>query len=285
MTRGYLGDSGIVLLAGDEPFEYDTAGVRWQWGGDEPWTPGPAPKAVTGDNANGHGSWDATEFYAARRYALEGLAHAPDHESLHAAKHRFMTACGIRPFKLRAIEPGFDRTGTFRRDGEPSWTELTQRIARFSVPLWAGDPRAYSTVAKTASTVFPSAVGGLTWPATWPAVWDAVVSSGQLQLVNVGNETAWPVWRIDGPVVNPAIVNADTGEALRFDLTLAAGEWLTVDTGSHRVLANGDPGASRRTTFYGDWWGLLPGRTAVRFVGESGGPGAQLSVTYKDTWI
>lgn len=284
MTRGYLGDSGIVLLAGDEPFEYDDAGVRWQWSGDEPWSPSPAPKVVTGDNANDDGSWDATEFYGSRRYALEGLAFAPDHQSLHEAKHRFMTACGL-DILLRCVEPGFDRQGQFRRDGDVSWTELTNRVARFSAPLWAGDPRAYSTASITRVTLFPAAVGGMTWPATWPAAWSATVNSGTLTLLNAGNRVAWPVYRIDGPVQNPAIVNAETGDAMRFDITLAAGEWLTVDTRSHQVLANGDPAASRRSTFYGTWWGLQPGNTTARFMGDSAGTGAQLTATYRDTWI
>lgn len=288
MTRGYLGDSGIVLLGGDERHEYDDHGVRWQWGGNGPWSTSPAPRTVSGDNANDHGSWDATEFDQARRYALEGLAFAPDHEALHVAEQRFKAALR-RTFRLRCIEPGFDRWAMFRRDGDTSWTELTNQlnnhVARFSVPLWAGDPRAYSTAVKTVSAGFPSTTGGLTWPATWPATWNAVVSTGTLTAVNEGNETAWPIWRIDGPVANPAIVNVATGEAMRFDITLAAGEWLTANTRTHQVLANGEAAASRRSTFYGDWFGFEPGLSTVRFTGQSGGPGAGISATYNDTSI
>lgn len=284
MTRLYLADTDIILQGGDEPFVYDAEGCRWQWGGTKLWSSSPAPKAVTGDNANDHGSWDATEYYGPRRYALEGLVHAPNHDAMHAAEHRFNSAVGLG-FPLRCVEPGFDRGGWFRRDGETSWSELTQLIARFSVPLWAADPRAYSTIAKTGSTTFPSAVGGLSWPTQWPASWDAAVSSGQLRLVNDGNETAWPVWRIDGPVVVPSIVNVDTGAAMNFDITLGDGEWLTVDTGSHEVLGNGDQAASRRSTFYGTWWGLPAGGTNVRFLGESGDPTAQLSYTFYGTSI
>lgn len=284
MTLAYLGDSGIVLLGGDERFQYDDAGVRWQWGGDDPWTPGPAPRTITGDNANDHGSWDATRFYGPRRYALEGLAHASDHTALHAAKQRLMTAVGLAFFQLRCVEPGFDRVGQFRRDGDVSWKELTHSIARFSVPLWAGDPRAYSVDTHTASTGFPSTVGGLAWPTTWPAIWDGVTTSGDLSVSNTGTETAWPTYRIDGPVTDPVILNADTGQAMRFAITLSPGEWLTVDTGTHQVLGNGDPAASRRNTFHGDWFGLPPGPSTIRFTGSSGA-GSTLSAFWRDTWI
>ena len=79
MTRAYLGESGIVLLAGDEKPLFDADGVRWQWNGDEPWTPGSAPRTVTGENATDHGSWDATRFYQARTYEVKGTAHVPSH--------------------------------------------------------------------------------------------------------------------------------------------------------------------------------------------------------------
>jgi hypothetical protein len=285
MTHAYLGTSGIVLLGDTQEKETDSDGVEWRWSGSSPWDHGPAPRTVTGENANDHGSWDATAYYEARDYPLEGKASAPDHDTLHAARQRFMTAVNIRGFDLRCVEPGADRVGRFRRDGKVLWTELTDTLAQFSAPLWAGDPRGYSTATKTGSTAFPSTTGGMTWPATWPAAWTAVVSSGLMQLVNDGNDIAWPTWRIDGPVVNPSIVNVDTGEAMNFDITLAAGEWLTIDTRSHQVLANGDPGATRRTTFYGTWWGLEPGSNTVRFLGESGTSAARLSYAFKDTWI
>lgn len=285
MTLAYLGDSGIVLLGGDERPQSDAYDVRWQWNGTTPWAAGPSPRAVTGDRGTDDGSWDATRYYAARTYTLEGYAHAQDHDALHAAEQRLRTACGIQPFALRVVEPGFDRQGVFRKDGQFLWTETTPGLARFSVPLWAGDPRAYGSTSKTAQTGFPSSSGGLEWPATWPATWDAVVVAGVLRATNLGDATARPTFRIDGPVVDPVIVNADTGQAMHLDLELLAGEWVTIDVASHQVLANGDPGASRRDKWWGDWFGFEPGDTTVSLQSASSGIGAQLTATYRDTWI
>jgi hypothetical protein len=291
MTLAYLGDSGIVLLGGDVAAQYDDEGVRWQWSGDEPWTPGPEPRSVTGDNSSDHGSWDGTKFYGPRSYELKGKAFAPTHEALHRAKRRLAAACGIRPFDLRVLEPGFDRFGSFRRDGRLLWTELTNNpsshVAQFSVPLWAKDPRAYSTQVRTASTGFPTTTGGLNLPTVVPFLLDAVTTTGEMVLLNDGNETAWPVYRIDPgaqPVVDPAIVDATTGQAMRFAITINPGEWLTIDTHTHRVLGNGDPQANRRVTFHGDWFGLEPGTTPVRFAGASGA-GSTLSASWRDTDI
>lgn len=294
MTLAHVGDSGIVLVAGDEPNQYDADGVRWQWSGDEPWTPGPAPRTVTGDNESDHGAWDLTRFYGPRSYELKGTAHAPTHAAMHAAKGRFMAACGLTPFMLRVLEPGgLDRWAMFRRDGQPLWTETLLRpdgsgTAQFSVPLWAKDPRAYSTAVQTASTGFPTTTGGLSLPTVVPFVLDAVSSSGEMNMVNAGNETAWPTYRIDPsgsqPVVDPVIVDAATGRAMRFALTISPGEWLTIDTRTHEVLGNGDPGAPRRAAFHGDWFGLEPGNNTIRFTGASGA-GSTLSASWRDTDI
>lgn len=278
MTTAQLGDSGIVLG------EVDAFGVEWRWHGDDPWSPGPAPRTVSGERAGDHGAWDSTEFYGSRTWALEGVARTVDHTALHQAKRRFMSAINLG-FDLRVIEPGFDRTARFRRDGQPLWSELTPSLAKFSASLIAPDPRIYSAAIKSAHAGFPSTVGGLTWPVTWPATWDAVTTSGDMPMVNEGDQTAWPIFRIDGPVQEPVIVNAATGEAMHIDLTLAAGEWITLDTGTHQVLANGDPNASRRDRFFGQWWGLPEGASTARFFGASAGVGAQLSATWRDTWI
>lgn len=280
MTIAHLGTSGIVL-GGTDDF-----GARWSWTGSTPWSRSPAPRTVAGDRVSDHGSWDATAFYGSRSYALEGYVTTETHEDLHEAAPRFFEAVGLTPFALRVIEPGFDRFGTFRRDGEVLWEEINLTTARFSVPLWAGDPRAYSWAAKSVSAAFPSSVGGLTWPATWPATWTAEIAAGEMAMSNGGTATAWPVYRIDGPVSNPLILNTTTGEAMRLDIELAAGQWVTVDTSTHQVLADGDPSATRRNAFWGDWFGLPPGAsTTVRFGGDTAGVGAQLSATFRETWI
>lgn len=281
MVTGYLGDSGIVLNG-----PADSAGVTWGWSGNDPWSPSPSPRTVTGEQSTDHGSWDATEFYGPRSYSIEGRASALDHVALHAAKHRLFAACGLRGFTFRIVEPGFDRQAIFRRDGEVLWTELADlKTAQFSVPLWARDPRAYSAAAATASTGFPSSVGGLTLPLTVPLTIPATVTTGQLNLVNEGNEEAFPLYRIDGPVTNPGVVDMGTGRSWRLNLTVAAGDWVTVDTATHQVLAMGDINGSRRNLWSGDWFGLAPGTNTIRFTGSAAGTGAQLTASWRSAWI
>jgi len=277
-----LGESGITLG------EIDSLGCRWGATGDEPWSPSPAPRANTGDLANDHGSWDATEFYGPRSYALDGYIIAPTHQALHQAKGRLFAACPIGAFELRVSEPGFERFGTFRRNGEAVWAELSPispPTARFSVPLIAVDPRIYGTNSKTATTNYPSTSGGLEWSATWPVTWDATVTSGQMVLTNEGDSPAPVLWRIDGPVTDPMVVDLATGDRMRVNLDIPAGDWITIDTATHRVLYRGEQGATRRSKWSGRWLGVNPGSHQFGLSATTGDPAAELTATYRDTWI
>lgn len=283
MTTAQLGESGIVLN------ETDEYGVFWSLQeGSDLFGASPTPRVVTGDRVSGHGSWDATEYFTSRSWTVEGFAYAPDHETLHRARVRWERAIGLHPFKVTGVEPGFERFAWFRRDGSPLFNETDPTTARFSASLFGADPRLYSSVEKQVSMGFPSTTGGLVWPAQLPWTWTATVVNGEAMLDNDGTCTAYPVWRIDGPVTEPSIVNAETGEAMHFDLALAAGEWLIVDVENHQVLANGDVQASRRDKFWGTWWGLAPQTSTpviARFGGSSGAAGALLSATWRDTYI
>jgi hypothetical protein len=85
-------------------------------------------------------------------------------------------------------------------------------------------------------------------------------------------------------VTDPVITDATTGNAMRFTIVLGVGEWLTIDTDNHRVLGNGEESATRRSTFRGDWLGLPPGPSTVRFSGVDGA-GSNLSAAWRHTDI
>lgn len=282
MTTATLGDTGIVL--GGEP---DDHGVRWRLlVGSDLWGPSPAGREVSGERAVAHGNWSATRFYGPRAWPASLTVTAPDHDALHHAQARLNAAIGLAPFLITGDEPHFGtRQAAYRRGGDVLWNETIPTKASASVMLIADDPLIRGEL-RTTSTGAPSSVGGLEWPATWPATWDAVVSSGRLALANPGTMPADVLWRIDGPITEPYLIDVATGRYLRTSLTLGAGEWLTIDTATHRVLANGDVNASRRDRVYGTWFTAAADTTTqVQFGGTSPGPGAQLTASWRPSWI
>lgn len=287
MTTATIGDSGIILGGGPDSF-----GVEWGWDpGSDPWQPGPAPREESGELAFAHGTWNATEFYGPRSQEFAVTVKAPSHAALHRAHDRWRAAVGLRPFPVTIAEPHVTRWAMLRRRGDLPWTEVAPgeenggAIAKTSVALHGDDPRIFGSDLRTTSTGYPSTVGGLSWPTQWPATWDATVESGLLLLDNAGSESADVLWRIDGPVSWPRVIDTVTGAWFRLAVDLAAGEWITVDTATGAVLQSGQAGANRRTLWAGSWLYAPPGATSFAFAGADGSAPASVSATWRDTYI
>ncbi|MEU3097219.1 hypothetical protein ABZ690_21155 [Streptomyces sp. NPDC006967] len=119
----------------------------------------------------------------------------------------------------------------------------------------ATDPRRYELTERAATARLPAAEPGLDWGfdgaiedgLDWGfdgAVEDGLSfgepgSTGALTAVNLGDAPAHPVVEFRGPVTRPALTNLATGDVLEYDLPLAAGDVLTVDTRAGTVTLNG----------------------------------------------
>lgn len=112
---------------------------------------------------------------------------------------------------------------------------------------------------------------------------------GSIVIDNHGDTPAPLLLRIDGPASEPWIlVRRPDGvtQSVRFDLTLADGQWLTVDSVSRQALLNDQPSANQRgrATWDMDEYPLLPGRTVIRFGGSEYDPGAGLTASARSAY-
>ncbi|MGW3057680.1 phage distal tail protein [Streptomyces goshikiensis] len=107
----------------------------------------------------------------------------------------------------------------------------------------ATDSRRYDLAEQSVAATLPTAEPGLSWPLAWPLGFGTPGSSGALVALNRGDAAAHPVIEFRGPVTTPALINTATGDVLEYDIPLAAGDVLTVDTLAGSVVLNG--GASR----------------------------------------
>ena len=67
-----------------------------------------------------------------------------------------------------------------------------------------------------------------------------IAPGGAEFVVNDGDIATSPLLKINGPVVNPVVTNETLERILRFDITLADGEQLIVDTDAGTVTLDGD---------------------------------------------
>jgi phage-related protein len=105
-------------------------------------------------------------------------------------------------------------------------------------------------------------------------------------LANAGNVATYPTVRIDGPVTNPVLANADTGRTLDFLLNVLDGEQLVIDTFNGTALVDGEPVMSSLTGTSAPIfdWTLKAGSNRITYAATSGG-GTPAVILYRDAWI
>lgn len=99
-------------------------------------------------------------------------------------------------------------------------------------------------------------------------------------LDNAGDARSRPFVTIRGPATTPTLTVAETGQALRLDVTLGTGELLEVDAARMRMELNGEPVWVADTG--NDWLDLEPGTSTLTYTG--GGEGSTAVVAYRNAW-
>jgi hypothetical protein len=127
--------------------------------------------------------------------------------------------------------------------------------------------------------------GGVTLPTVLPGR----LVGGSITITNLGDAAAPLLLRIDGPVPEPWIrVQRPDGitQSVRFDIDLADGQWLTVDSVSRQALLNDQPNANQRgsATWDMDEYPILPGVTTIRFGGSEYDPDAEMTASARSAW-
>ncbi len=152
--------------------------------------------------------------------------------------------------------------------------------------FFATDPRIYSAEQTVQSVSLPSGGGGLDVPVEVPAALVAASESGTLELVNEGNFRAPWSFRIDGPALNPQVVNAGEGYFLGFNIELAEDEFLRVTTGpdQRQVVLNDQESRYYTIQAGSTWWDLRPGTTETLFRAATLSA-ALLTTTSRSAWI
>lgn len=149
----------------------------------------------------------------------------------------------------------------------------------------SGSMELYNPDGSRANLARLAVVADTTDALTIPFSIDAVTVTGQVSLVNPGNETGPVRLRIDGPCRGPVVTHVSTGTQLIFSssLVLGAGEWLEVDMEARTVLANGQATRSPWITSRG-WSGFTPGENTWAFTAAAFDAAARLTVVATPSW-
>lgn len=111
--------------------------------------------------------------------------------------------------------------------------------------------------------------GGMTFPLAFPfTIAGDPAAVGRPGFLEVdGTASTWPVLRVSGPCANPVITHVASGRRLTVQTTLAAGEWVEIDTrpGWRSVLRENGGSASLAPASRIDQFVLTPGLNEIQW--------------------
>lgn len=273
-----FGYAGMPLTGWDEN------GVWWSVNVADGWHAA-APVRTQHESKSGQdGSWRSTPLRGSRIVRLQGkMREAP---SLAALEESIRTLTGV-PLSGEVFgESSWGLLSGFAQiEDAPSVEILSPSVAVWQFTVALDDPLLYGAPVIVSTGLSGVAGTGRVWPRVWPRDWGvpAGQTPGAVTVPNDGRAAYWPLLRVDGPVPNPVITLNETGDWIRYNGTLTAGQWLDIDCGARRVLLNGQVPQSARMSYSGRWLAIPPrGGGSISWNADAADPAATLTVIARE---
>lgn len=242
------------------------------------------------DKAAADGGWDAVPLLSSRTVALGGVLIGTSQANVLATAdtlNEVLTTGQQLRLSVHHEDVG-ERWSMVRPIGQTKLMFLGDTAMRFEVIVVAPDPRKYGPAVFASTDLSGQAGTGLVYPLAYPLDYGvpAGQTPGSIPVGNSGTAPYWPRLRIDGPVPNPVVTLNETGDWVRFNGTVKAGQWLDVDLASRRVLLNGQVSVRQFITSHGAWLQVPKGGGSISWEADAADPAARLSVwSYEGAWL
>lgn len=228
----------------------------YRWQSISGWEETPGLDSGNAPRAQHHGSLPGRLLAQTRTVTLTGLTVRAPAGQIGAAARILRNACGIEQDEQPLVVwlddrgPLMVKARLIRRALTPDGSWALGYSGGGAVQWEATDPRLYDLAEQAVSAGLPTPEAGLSWgtPAetglAWGSpetglVWGTAGTTGDLICTNAGNAGTFPVIDFRGPVTRPSVTLSSSGVVLEYDLVLAAGDVLTVDTLAGTVLLGG----------------------------------------------
>jgi hypothetical protein len=270
----------------------------------------PTVRAVEEDHVGGHGANDRTRLFgsggvtlAVRLFPALNGSLTPE---LLLDEIQPMLDPGSRPVLIAANDQwgGATRQIGLRFDSlsgpvtDPSYTDVA---LSWKAPggVWQATNPVTATIGAfiDSSTGLTWGVTGLTWTSAG-AIWPATTQVQPPIITNPGGLAVPWTARIYGPCTGPKLGNdsapnagSPTGTGLTLEwtdaLSLAAGEYVDIDSAKWSALRNGDPGqpVDRMLNFgASNWWLMGRGVNQIRYYPTAAGAGSVAQLSFNPGW-
>jgi hypothetical protein len=256
------------------------------------WNDAASVRSAISERSQQDGGWDAAGLFGPRLITVEGVVDQATHADAMAVADQ-LTA--LSPFTLHEFivdnEAVGPRSALVRVTQGAVLEWLNGECFTYSITLTAPDPLKYGPATIQVASLADSAGGaGLAYPLAYPLDYGLApgVTPGALTVTNAGTASYFPRLRVDGPVTNPVVTLVETGDWVRYNGTVPAGQHLDINWGNPRRATIGDNPVSVRhlVTFSGNWLAVPAGGGSMTFSADTTDPDSALTVWgYEGAWL
>lgn len=132
-------------------------------------------------------------------------------------------------------------------------------------------------------TINPLTRGGFILPVVLPISF-AEGSGGEGSATNNGDEPAYPIITLDGPLTNPRLENVTTGAFMALTLTIGVGEQVVIDMGERTIVQGGVTNRMSTKSSDSSFWALPAGLSEIRLTTGVAGEGGQAVLSWRHAY-
>jgi hypothetical protein len=277
-------NNGFVINDGN-PTSYPTFDLHTIQGLDS------APfRTTVRDREGTDGAFVDAEYAQARTIVLQGVLYDDcDHTelTLDQLKGEYQPSRVPLPFHFRLPGIGERMVWVIPQGLRYDLTQLRRLgLCEVSITLIAGDPRIYAAFETTRELVLSDTIQtGFGFPLAFDFGFGGITGVADPGfVVNLGNRSTPVRMLVHGPIHNPHIVNETVGRQMVFDLDIATGEWLEIDSAARTIRTSN--GENRRYALRAPaWFDLVPGDNVIRLQSEGGtSVDTRLEVRFRSAW-
>lgn len=241
------------------------------------------------DKSQQDGAWPSLGYASALPLTMSGQVVYPDAASAAAERRVLASLGGPGSTALTVTDPLGTGTRMVETDAMRV-SPVNARIVEFSIAVTATDPLLYGPeVYATASLASAGGGTGLVYPLAYPLDYGVPpgTTPGAVSVGNIGTASYVPRLRITGPVTNPVVGLVETGDLVRVNRYVEAGQHVDINWGTPRRVTIGDNPVSIRhqVSSSGNFLAVPVGGGQITFAADDADPAASLSVwSYEGAW-
>lgn len=252
------------------------------------------------DRPGEHGSFLTNQLYGSRSINLVGIIKGPNPQTFEDRRFLFSETCAINrdengipiPKRLTFTTlSGYTYFIDVHLAKKPVFNHNEINYSKFLLQLVAPDPLIRGETVASSGYISRPSGGGFILPVVLPIVSDAAVG-GVAVMLNNGNEDAYPIITLTGPLTNPYISNSDAfGKFMQLNYTIAAGDEVVIDMAEKTITLNPDAdgtgGSNILSTKTDDseWWACVPNSNTIRLSTASSGDSGTMLVRFYPGYV